>query len=78
MLVLTRREGESVCIGPDVRVTVVALASGKVRIAIEAPPELAVHREEVYERIVRANQEAAAAAHELDPELARPTAGQEA
>lgn len=66
MLVLTRRARESVRIGPDVRVTIVALGQGKVRIAIEAPEQMAVHREEVYERIARANQEAARAALEFD------------
>ncbi|HVP29075.1 MAG TPA: carbon storage regulator CsrA [Myxococcota bacterium] len=62
MLVLTRRVGESVRIGTDVCVTVASIGNGQVRIAIEAPLELAVHRGEVYERIARANREAAAAA----------------
>lgn len=65
MLVLTRREGESVRIGPDVRVTVVALASGQVRIGIEAPDSVFVHREEVWERLEEANRDAARAAASL-------------
>jgi carbon storage regulator len=65
MLVLTRREGESVRIGPDVRVTVVTLASGQVRIGIEAPDSVFVHREEVWERLEEANRDAARAAASL-------------
>lgn len=65
MLVLTRREGESVRIGPDVRITVVTLASGQVRIGIEAPDSVFVHREEVWERLEQANREAARAAASL-------------
>ncbi len=59
MLVLTRKPGESLRIGADVRVTVVSASRGHVRIAIEAPREVAVHREEVYERIASANVDAA-------------------
>ena len=67
MLVLTRREGESLRIGPDVRVTVVALASGQVRIGIEAPDHVFVHREEVWERLEESNREAARTAAVLAP-----------
>lgn len=59
MLVLTRKQGEALVIGDDVRIRVVSVSGGQVRIAIEAPDGVAVHREEVYERIVRANREAA-------------------
>ncbi|HEB88682.1 MAG TPA: carbon storage regulator [Deltaproteobacteria bacterium] len=59
MLVLTRRQGESVRIGPDVRVTVVASTGGQVRIAIDAPEEVAIFREEIFERVASANVEAA-------------------
>lgn len=62
MLVLARRPGERVRIGPDVRITVVAISASQVRIAIEAPDHVAVHREEVFERIEEANREAARAA----------------
>lgn len=65
MLVLTRREGESLRIGPDVRVTIVALAGGQVRIGVEAPDSVFVHREEVWERLEEANREAARAAAAL-------------
>ncbi len=59
MLVLTRRQGESVRIGPDVRVTVVASTGGQVRIAIDAPEDVAIFREEIFERVATANVEAA-------------------
>lgn len=67
MLVLTRRVGESVRIGADVCVTIVSVGNGQVRVAIDAPLEFPVHRGEVYERIARANREAAEAA-EGEPE----------
>ena len=59
MLVLTRRHGESVRIGSDVRVTVVASTGGQVRIAIDAPQEVGIFREEIFERVASANVEAA-------------------
>ena len=59
MLVLTRRCGESVTIGPDIRVVVLGLKSGQVRLGIEAPPTVAVHREEVHARIQEENRLAA-------------------
>lgn len=59
MLVLTRRRGESVTIGPDIRVVVLGMKSGQVRLGIEAPPAVAVHREEVYTRIQEENRLAA-------------------
>jgi carbon storage regulator len=65
MLVLTRREGESLCIGPDVRITVVALSSGHVRIGVEAPDDVFVYREEVLRKLEEANREAADAAAAL-------------
>jgi carbon storage regulator len=51
MLILTRRHRESVRIGDDVTVTVLGVKGGQVRLGIEAPKTLAVHRQEVYERI---------------------------
>lgn len=51
MLVLTRKTGESVVIGDSVRVTVIELSPGVVRLGFEAPPEVAIHREEVYKSI---------------------------
>jgi carbon storage regulator len=51
MLILTRRPQESLVIGPDVTVTVLAVCGTQVRLGINAPKSIAVHREEVYERI---------------------------
>ena len=59
MLVLTRRRGEGVTIGPNIRVIVLGVKGGQVRLGIEAPSTVAVHREEVYARIQDENRLAA-------------------
>ena len=51
MLILTRRVGESLMIGNEITVTVLAVKGSQVRIGINAPKEVAVHREEIYERV---------------------------
>lgn len=51
MLILSRKMGESIHVGDSVTVTVLGVARGQVKIGIEAPRELAVHREEIYRRI---------------------------
>ncbi|MBX5461624.1 MAG: carbon storage regulator CsrA [Steroidobacteraceae bacterium] len=56
MLILTRRTGETVMIGNDVTVTVLGVKGNQVRIGINAPKNVPVHREEIYERIKREMQ----------------------
>ena len=63
MLILTRRAGETVMIGSDITITVLGVKGNQVRIGINAPKDVAVHREEIYERIKseQAAEEAAGA-----------------
>jgi carbon storage regulator len=56
MLILTRRVGETVMIGDDVTITVLGVKGNQVRVGINAPKNVAVHREEIYERIKREQQ----------------------
>lgn len=51
MLILTRRVGETVVIGDDIIITVLGMKGGQVRLGVKAPREIAVHREEILERI---------------------------
>lgn len=51
MLILTRRVGESLMIGDEVNVTVLGIRGNQVRIGVDAPKDIAVHRQEIYERI---------------------------
>jgi carbon storage regulator len=51
MLILTRRAGETVMIGSDVTITVLGVKGNQVRIGINAPKDVAVHREEIFQRI---------------------------
>jgi len=55
MLVLTRKPGEAIVIGNDIVVTVVEARSGQVRVGIDAPRHIAVHRHEIYEQVRREN-----------------------
>lgn len=59
MLVLTRKKGESIVIGDDIRVYVIDIKGKQVRLGISAPPEASIHREEVYRNIQLENQRAA-------------------
>jgi len=59
MLVLSRQRDESIIIGDNVVVTVVDVRGDKVKLGIEAPKEISVHRQEVYDAIRRENQQAA-------------------
>jgi carbon storage regulator len=58
MLILTRRVGETVMIGNDVTITVLGVKGNQVRVGINAPKNVAVHREEIYERIQREQEDA--------------------
>lgn len=57
MLILTRRIGETIIIDDDIQVTVLAVKGNQVRLGIEAPNHIAVHREEIYQRLLQENTE---------------------
>lgn len=71
MLVLSRQRDQSIVIGDNIIITVVEIRGDKVRLGIEAPSEIPVHRKEVYEAIKRENLRAA----QLDPADMHPLAG---
>ncbi len=51
MLILTRRAGEAIMVGDEVTVTIIGIKANQVRIGVDAPRQIAVHREEIYHRI---------------------------
>jgi carbon storage regulator len=61
MLLLTRKLGENIRIGDDVKITIVEVKGNHVKLGIEAPPSVKVHREEIYERIQEEHRRKAAA-----------------
>lgn len=56
MLILTRKSGESINIGDNIKVTIVEARGRQVKVGIEAPPELVIHREEIYAKIMEENR----------------------
>lgn len=72
MLVLTRKPGEALRIGRDVCVRVVSSSRQQVRLAIEAPEEVSVYREELFARIAQANREAACSEEVELPRIEEP------
>lgn len=67
MLVLSRQRDESIMIGDNIKITVVDIRGDKVRLGIDAPTEIPVHRQEVYEAIQRENLRAAGLPKEAVP-----------
>jgi len=71
MLILTRRVGEVLRIGDDVSITILGVKGNQVRIGIDAPKDVAVHREEIYQRIKREGDSGAAGDDHFEDEAAR-------
>jgi carbon storage regulator len=59
MLILTRKPGESLYIGDDVKVTIVEIKGNQIRVGIDAPADLRIYREEIYRQILEENKSAA-------------------
>jgi carbon storage regulator len=67
MLVLTRKLGENIRIGDSVKITVLEVRAGQVKLGIDAPPDVKVHREEIYARIQEENRKAAGGTRPAPP-----------
>ena len=66
MLVLTRRVGETIRIGDEVSIKVLEVQRGQIRLAIDAPRHIAIHREEIYQQVQEENRRAALAVGGID------------
>ena len=64
MLILSRHAGEAIRIGPDIRIVVIHVGGGKVRLGIEGPKNTRILREELYDMVVDLNQQAKATDHD--------------
>lgn len=69
MLVLSRRKGESVIIGDGIKVTVIDVRGDQIRLGIDAPRSISVHREEIYQQVLEENAAAAQSADVASPLL---------
>ncbi len=69
MLILTRKPGESIFIGDNVKVTIVEIKGNQIRVGIDAPSELRIYREEIYLQILEENKQAAMSGMESAPAL---------
>ena len=76
MLVLSRHRDESIMIGDDVVITIVDIRGDKVRLGIDAPQDIPVHRQEVYDAIQRENRKASQMRPEVTGELRGPNSDQ--
>ena len=76
MLVLSRKLNQAIMIGDDVRIVVVAVDRDQVKLGIDAPRAIAVHRSEIYDEIQRQNREAAASQLQPGPTTVTPTSAQ--
>ncbi|MFM1895150.1 MAG: carbon storage regulator [Pseudomonadota bacterium] len=66
MLILTRRIGETLMVGDDVTITVLGVKGNQVRIGVNAPKDVAVHREEIYQRIQKEKTGGTPPSHDQD------------
>ena len=78
MLILTRRGGETLMIGDEVSVTILGVKGNQVRVGIQAPKSVAVHREEIYKRIQREREQGQTDRPPPGPKEERPLQPEEA
>lgn len=69
MLVLTRKPGQSVYIGDDVKITLMEIRGNQVRVGVDAPSDVRIYREEIYLQIAEENQAAIASTQEVSSDL---------